>query len=195
VKSNADAESRVVVVPASADRWPDLEALFGARGACAGCWCQYFRLEKAAWNSGRGEGHRAALKRQTRSKRPPGLLAYVDGEPAGWCAVAPRPEYSRLARSRTLAPVDGKEVWSVVCFFIARKHRGQGLMVTLLREAAKWVRSQGGRRLEGYPIDTGGKRLPAAFAYEGLLPAFLKAGFKEAERRSRTRPILRREFR
>jgi len=185
----------VEIHPATAARWKDLEALFGDRGACAGCWCQWFRLERAEYRAGRGDGNRGALRRQVRSARPRGLLAYVDGQPAGWCAVAPRDEYRRLAGSKTLAPVDGKAVWSVVCFFIAKKHRGRGLMVELLREAAGWIRRNGGRTAEGYPIDTHGKRLPATFGYEGLLPAFEKAGFKEVERRARTRPIVRKSLR
>src|SRR5262245_20316587 len=117
---------RVEIVPLTADRWSDLERLFGARGACGGCWCMAWRLPRSAYERGKGTGNRAALKSLASSTPSPGLLAYVEGEPVGWCAIAPREAYPVLARSRVLKPVDGAAVWSVSCFFVARGYRKRG---------------------------------------------------------------------
>jgi GNAT superfamily N-acetyltransferase len=125
---------------------------------------------------------------------PPGLLAYANAEPIGWCALAPREEYPKLQHSRVLHPIDDKPVWAIPCFFVAREHRGTGLTVKLLRAASAYARKRGARLLEGYPTDTRGKRAADPWVYTGLLSAFEKAGFREVVRRSRTRPVVRRRL-
>jgi GNAT superfamily N-acetyltransferase len=179
------------IVPVTPERWPDLERLFGAKGACAGCWCMWMRLPLAEFRRGKGAGNRRAL-RALVAKQPPGLLAYVGGEPVGWVAVAPREEYLRLAKSRVLAPVEGERVWSAPCFFVHREHRGAGLTASLLRAAAAFAARNGARAIEGYPNVNRAERQPAAFVWSGFESTFTRAGFREVARRSPVRPILRR---
>ncbi|MBP7147294.1 MAG: GNAT family N-acetyltransferase [Acidobacteria bacterium] len=180
--------------PLTKDRWRDLETLFGERGACGGCWCMWWRVPKAEFVERKGEGNRKALRALVAKGAQLGLLAYAGGEPVGWCAFAPREDYVRLAKARTLKPVDDQPVWSVTCFFIARGHRGRGLSVALLDAAAEHAARNGARILEGYPTATE-SRLPAAFVYTGLPSSFERAGFVEVARRARTRPIMRRALR
>lgn len=178
--------------PLTPERWDDFEGLFGPRGACAGCWCMFWKLPRKDFNAGQYEGNRKAQKQIVTAGRVPGLLAYVDGIPAGWCAVEPRTNYPGLARSRILAPLDDAPVWSVTCFFVDRHFRRQGLSVGLLHAAIEHVRRQGGHVVEGYPTEPRGQASAApAFVYTGLASAFRKAGFTEAGRRSETRPIMR----
>jgi GNAT superfamily N-acetyltransferase len=120
----------------------------------------------------------------------PGLLAYVNGQPIGWIAVEPRSQYPRLSHSRVLKPVDNQQVWSVPCFFVDRKFRGQGVTISLLKAAVEYVHSKRGRIVEGYPVEARGK-IPDAFAFTGTTSAFQKAGFVEVVRHSPTRPIFR----
>lgn len=154
----------------------------------------YFRQSRSEFERKKGRGNRQALHRLISGGVEPGLLAYVDGVPAGWVALAPRDEYSLLSHSRILQPVDDKPVWSVVCFFVARAYRGRGLTVALLHKAAAYARRRGARRLEGYPVDPAQGKMPDTFAYYGLAAAFRKAGFREVARRSATRPIMRLEL-
>ena len=172
-------------------RWADLEALFGERGACGGCWCMFWRQTRAEYEKKKGAGNRRALKRIVQSGKAPGILAYADGAPVGWCAMAPRTDYSTLERSRVLAPVDERVVWSVPCFFVARPFRRRGLTAELLCAAVDYARKKGAKIIEGYPVEARKGKLPDAFAYTGLPAAFRKAGFVEVFRRSRTRPIMR----
>jgi len=178
------------IVPVTPARWPDLEALFGEKGACAGCWCMWMRLPSAEFRRGKGAGNRRAL-RALVAKRPPGLIAYVSGEPAGWVAVAPREEYARLGNSRVLAPVEGDGVWAAPCFFIKAAHRGAGLTASLLAAAAAHAAKSGARSIEGYPNVNRAQRQPAAFVWTGFESTFKRAGFTEIARRSPARPILR----
>jgi GNAT superfamily N-acetyltransferase len=184
---------KVTVHPLTPERWKDLEALFGPKGAYGGCWCMFFRLPRGEWSEGckdSGRSNKRAFKRIVQ-KEAPGLLAYVGDEPVGWCAVAPREQYGGLARSRTLQPIDDLEVWSVTCFYVARAWRKQGVTVALLEAAAKFVKQQKGKALEGYPSDPKA-RWPDAYAYHGTVRAFARAGFVEVKRVSKGRAIMRR---
>jgi GNAT superfamily N-acetyltransferase len=111
--------------------------------------------------------------------------------PIGWCSVAPREEFTTLERSRILKPVDNQSVWSIVCFFVNKKFRNQGLSIDLINVAKEFVWQNGGKILEGYPVEPKKGKTADVFAYTGLASAFRKAGFVEVTRRSETRPIMR----
>jgi GNAT superfamily N-acetyltransferase len=176
--------------PLTSSLFADFERLFGPRGACAGCWCTFWKLRGKAYEENTGEPARQMQKSIVDSGVVPGLLAYSNGEPVGWIAVEPRSAYPKLAHSRILKPVDDEDVWSVTCFFVASQARRQGLTVDLLKAAVEYVKEQGGKIVEGYPVDAK-KDMPPAFIYHGVAAAFQKAGFVEVARRSETRPIMR----
>ena len=187
----ANSRSSLAFRPATPARWKDVEELFGPRGACAGCWCMWWRLARSEWNRGKGAGNRRALRRIVEKGEAPGILAYEGRRPVGWCAIAPREAYAALERSRTLKRLDDEPVWSVTCFFIAKDRRHRGLTVKLLDAACAHAKRKGARIVEGYPVDPSAE-YPAAWAWTGLRTAFETAGFTEAARPSRTRPIMRR---
>ncbi len=172
-------------------RWPDLEALFGERGACGGCWCMAWRLANKDWVAGKGSKNKRALKRLVTAGTKPGVLAYEGRKAIGWCAVAPRTEYSYLERSRVLKPVDDQPVWSVSCLFLLKPYRRQGYSATLLRAAADMALARGAHIVEGYPVEPSMDRTPDPFLWTGIPAAFRAAGFVEVARRSRSRPIMR----
>ena len=180
------------IIPLTSDLWADFEQLFGPRGACAGCWCMYWKLKRKDFTAGQGDLNRLAQKQIVASGRIPGLLAYVDGNPAGWVAVEPRENYPVLNNSRILKPLDELPVWSVTCFFVAKNFRSHGLTVTLLKAVIDHVTKQGGELVEGYPVEPrDSAKMPPVFVYTGLASAFNQAGFTEVGRRSGTRPIMR----
>ena len=176
--------------PLTPERWSDLEKVFGPRGACGGCWCMYWRQTRTQFDQGHGQVNHDSLKALVDSGSVPGIMAYVDDEPVGWCSIAPRPEFSALERSRILKPVDDQPVWSVVCFFVVRGKRRKGLTVELLKAAVEYARSNSARIVEGYPVEPKMGKAPDVFVYTGLASAFKQAGFTEVMRRSETRPIM-----
>lgn len=181
----------VEIHPLTAERWPHLEALFGPHGAYGGCWCMYWRQSRKEFEACKGDQNRLLFKQLVESGEIPGLLAYVDGRPAGWIALAPRQDYPTLQRSRVIAPVDDQPVWSVSCFYIGRAYRRMGLSVALLKAAVAFAAECGARIVEGYPTDAGGRQHVDAYVYTGLASAFIQAGFKEVLRRTEKRPIMR----
>ena len=181
---------RLTIEPVTPERWRDLETLFGERGACAGCWCMWWRLPRSKFVAQKGEGNHRALKRIVAGGEIPGLIAYHDGEPIGWCALAPRSDYLRLAKSRILREVDEQPVWSITCFFVARPFRRRGVTKKLLEAAVAYAKKKGATILEGYSVDAKTKSADA-FVYTGLASTFRAAGFEEVARRSPTRPVMR----
>ena len=177
--------------PLTRNLWNDLEELFGAHGACGGCWCMHWKLRGKAYDEAKGYETRQMHKSIIDSGTTTGLLAYLHGEVVGWVAVEPRSAYERLAHSRVLKPVDEQAVWSVPCFFVAKKFRRQGINVELLKAAVNYVKSKGGKIVEGYPVSGEDGDVPAPFAFTGTASAFARAGFKEVARKSPTRPIFR----
>jgi len=177
--------------PVTKENWKDFENLFGEKGACAGCWCMLWRLRRREYDSSRGAGNKKKMKSLVNAGIVPGILAYDNDKPVGWCSVAPREDFPVLENSRVLQRIDDKPVWSVVCFYINKDYRKKGLSVELLNAAIKYVRNNKGKILEGYPVEPKKGKTADVFAWTGLASAFRKAGFKEVIRRSETRPIMR----
>ncbi|HET8786318.1 MAG TPA: GNAT family N-acetyltransferase [Candidatus Limnocylindrales bacterium] len=190
--------------PLTPERLPDLASLFEQGGDPRWCWCAYFRIRGFDFSKGGKERHRAAMEAATqetaREGRAPGLVAYDGDEAVGWISIGPREDYERLAHSTVLKPLDDKQVWSIVCFVVARRARGQGVAKALLDAGIDYARERGGTLLEAYPVEVPeGERIRPGDAYRGTLSMFEKAGFEIVARRQvpggGPRPIVRRAVR
>lgn len=171
----------------------------GSRGDPSRCWCQFFRLRGKAWEGATRSSNRAALREQVDLAPPPGVLAYVDDEPVGWCAVGPFDAYPRLAASpssraeRTDAERAGS--WSVTCFVVRVGHRRQGLGSVLLEAAVDLAGTHGAAVVEGYPVDVAARATTSsAELYHGTLSLFVAHGFTEVARPSPGRALVRRRL-
>lgn len=177
--------------------WPDLERLFGSNGACGGCWCMAWRIEKGEkWDEVKGASAKSRFKKLVASGRAHGVLAYVDDEPVGWCSYGPRKDFAKLDRASSLACDDADRVWSVACFFVKSKFRGTGIGGALLKAALRYLKERGAKIAEGYPVKPrrDDKPIPAAFAWTGTRPLFGKAGFKVVGNRDGGKQRVRREL-
>lgn len=157
-------------------RFEDFATVVGTqRPDAGGCWCTAYR------NSSVPNAERPAYMREQCASDPgPGVLVYVDDEPAGWCSVAPRSTYRRLMRSRTIPFVDEQDAWSVVCFVVRPAFRRRGLMHVLLAGAVEHAASHGASAVEGYPVEAGGTRVDTISGYVGTVELFEAAGFVRA---------------
>ena len=190
--------AELVARPLTAERWPDLERLFGPNGAYSNCWCAFQRVTGREFSAGcqdRGAGNRALLRRLTDEGSRPGLIGYRDGQPVGWVSLGPRPEFGRVLRSpiTRLDPNEAadRSVWSIVCFFIPRAHRGAGVGRALLERAIAHAHASGAAVLEAYPLDTRGARVQSSTAFTGTLDLFRGAGFAVVAERVAGRPVVR----
>jgi GNAT superfamily N-acetyltransferase len=164
------------VVPATPERWPDVVTLLGG-GAERGCWCQAWRGSRRS--DGLGSDNRARLEAQVRDGTfAPGVVAYLDATPVGWCGLGPRAAMPRLVRSRTIPAVDDTPVWSIGCFVVRPGYRRRGVARALLAGAVAYARSCGAPGVEAYPIDPAGSRVSSTFGFTGFTSMFEAAGFR-----------------
>ena len=184
-------KGELVFKPVTTVEWPDLQRLFGPNGADGGCWCMWWRMKRSEFDRKHGEENRRAMGSIIRSGEVPGLLAYQDNDPIGWCSVAPREAFPVLDRSPVLKRVDDQLVWSIVCFYIARKYRRSGLEGLLIEAALDYAQHQGATIVEAYPVDPGTRRFDPGAAFTGTIGTFRRLGFEEVARRSKRRSVLR----
>ena len=187
---------KLTVRPLTRERWPDLEALFNAKGCSVarGCWCMYYRRSGSRGplpaGTTRAQANRAELKALLRSGEPPGLIGYRGKVPVGWVSLGPRDDYAKLERSPVMKPVDERPVWSIVCFVVPAQYRGQGVARALLDGAIAYARKRGVVLLEAYPVDKPGRSNDDSMWF-GAKSMYDAAGFEEVARRKPTRPIVR----
>jgi GNAT superfamily N-acetyltransferase len=174
---SASATTDIRVVPATPERWPDVETMLGG-DLDKGCWCQAWRGRDEIARQA-GESRPETLRRQVENDfPPPGYLAYIGDEVVGWCGVSVRTRTPRLINSRTIPRIDDKPVWSIGCFLIRVGHRRKGVATALLSAVIEAAREAGAPGVEAYPIDPVGRRANANFAFVGLASMFDRAGFR-----------------
>jgi ribosomal protein S18 acetylase RimI-like enzyme len=187
---------KLTVAPLTPARWPDLEAVFNAKGCSVarGCWCMAYRHSgsRGSLPPGvtRSRANRAELKALVDSGHPPGLIGYRGKVPVGWVSVGPREEYAKLERSPVMKAVDERPVWSVVCFVVPTEYRGQGVARGLIDAAVAYAKKRGATLLEAYPVDKPGRSSDDSMWF-GAKSMYDKAGFKEVARRKPHRPVVR----
>lgn len=172
--------------PVSKDRWADLAAFFEQHGNPNYCWCMRWRLKSTEFKGLKSAERRKGLESLVEAGTPIGILAYHQGQPVGWCAIAPRETYPLLERSTTLKRLDDQPTWSVVCFFVDPSQRGQGLPVKLLQAAVAYAISQGATVIEGYPVEPN-----QSYRFMGSPAVFEQAGFREVAKAKNGRAIVR----
>ncbi len=178
--------------PVTRERWPDLERLFSESageelGNPSRCWCMEWRMtpHRDWWRAAEAGGgeNREGMRRFVESGQVPGIIAYVDRLPAGWCSISPKPPLVGLARrserlDRAYGRFDDRDEWVVICFYVPEAQRGKGMMVRLLEAALDYAAENGARVVEGYPSDP-------EFVDDGAggtTKVFERAGFEEVRR-------------
>ena len=143
---------KLEIRPLTPDLWPDLEDLFGKKGACNGCWCMYCRIG-SAYRRRPAAKNKAAFRAIVKRGPPPGLLAFDGDRAVGWCQLTPRDELPALDRSWRLKRVDELPVWALSCFYVRIGYRRQGVTKALISEALKVAKRVKAPALEAYPFD------------------------------------------
>jgi GNAT superfamily N-acetyltransferase len=197
----------VAIVPANEASWEDLQAVFGSRADPSRCYCQRYKMQpRESWASVGTEELALRFRSQTDcghadSRTTSGLVAYLDGEAVGWCAVEPRTSYARLLL-KTRVPWEGRAedkadegVWAVTCFVTRAGFRNRGISRALAHAAVDFARECGARALEGYPMITqAGQEMMPVELHVGSRSIFADAGFTEVSHPTLRRVVMRIDF-
>lgn len=200
----AFAEERIRIVPANQASWADLREVFGAADPNL-CKCQRYKVIGWIWRDSTQQERDEMLRTQTGcddqdAPTTSGLVAYVDGEPAGSVAVEPRSAYPKLRTSRV--PWKDRDedkadddVWAVTCFAVRKGYRGRGLTYSLAKATIDFARERGARALEAYPMITQpGKVITWGELHVGARQVFEDAGFTEITHPTPRRVVMRVEL-
>ncbi len=204
-KTTTSLDATITIRPANEASWDDLQAVFGARGYPSTCQCQWFKIRDSYWRSVPVEERRDRLHEQTGcedagGRTTSGLVAYLDGEPVGWCAVEPRTAYRRLSRMRvpwTDRDEDKADdgVWAVTCFVTRAGFRKRGVSRALARATVEFARERGARSVEGYPLlKEPGQEFTWGELFVGSYSIFSDAGYTEVSRPTLRRVVMRIDF-
>jgi GNAT superfamily N-acetyltransferase len=192
----------VTIVPADDANFEDLATVFGTRGSAARCWCQRYKLRpREAFSKFPAEERAFRLRQQCSGEETAGLIAYLDAEPVGWCAVEPRTRYQGLLRNNRV-PWEGRDedktdesVWAVTCVFARAGFRRRGIGYALAQAAVDFARRRGARALEAYPmLPRPGEDITWGELHMGTRSMFAEAGFDEVNRPTPRRAVMRIDF-
>lgn len=174
----------------------DAEHVFASSPESAGCFCMWFIIPVAQYHAGgRAANRQLFLDLVNDSAAPVGLVAYVDGEPVGWCAAGPRSRFGRAVKVPSFKgrnPSEDDSVWMVPCFNIRKDHRRKGVSQALLNAAIQLARQQGAKAIEGFPFARGAK--VGRESMVGVEATFEAAGFVVTRHPSATRVVMRKEL-
>lgn len=200
-----EAQPELVIVPANEATFEDLQTVLGPRGNGARCQCQRYKLSPGeAFERFPVEERADRLREQTqcgypKSERTSGVVAYLVGEPVGWCAVEPRPDYPGLVRHTNRVVWTGRSegradptVWAVTCVFVRVGFRRRYIGRSLVATAVDFAREHGARAVEGYPINT--KKVIDEELHVGTVDMFADAGLTEVHHPTLRRVVMRIDF-
>ena len=180
--------------PLTMNNWKQFEELMGEKGGCGNCWCMLFRLPYKEFQANKPDGNKKLMQEIVCKSGHTGLIALYKKDPIGWIAFAPREEYQKIEKSRTLKRIDDKPVWSITCFFIRKEFRRMGVSQMMIKKVIEFARTQHIHTLEAYPAVPYDGKVPPPFLWVGVLSAFLKNGFKIVRQSSKSRAMVRREI-
>jgi GNAT superfamily N-acetyltransferase len=163
----------------------------GEKGGCGGCWCMLFRLSAKEFASNKYDGNRDMMRKIVSEAKPTGLIAIYQGKAVGWIALAPREDYIKIEKSRTLKRIDDKPVWSITCFFIKKEFRRMGLSQKMIEAVIEYAGKNKIKTLEAYPVIPYADKTPPPFLWIGVLSAFTRNGFVIVQRNGKSKTIVR----
>lgn len=178
--------SSIEIREVDAARWSDFERLFEERGGPKYCWCMVWRRDENGESPQGGAARKEAMRRKIAGGGRVGVLAYIDGEPAAWCSVAPRNSFVRIGGVRPPGE-DASRVWSVSCFYVPRRLRRRGVMGRLIEAAAAHAQANGATIVEAYPVE----RDSPSYRFCGFVQAFEARGFAETGKAGTRRRVMR----
>lgn len=191
--------SDIVATVVGPGDWPAVDGFFGPKGLVEYCWCQYFRMESKDYSGCRSAARRARLADLVNTGERVGVLGSVDDVPVGWVGVGPRLGFPRLRASRAAKLLKGDDparIWSIVCVYLAREYRHQGLLRVLINRAVEWARDEKADLIEAYPEDDRGPKSGFnPYSFHGRVSTFEACGFTVVEPRLQRRALIRKDLR
>jgi ribosomal protein S18 acetylase RimI-like enzyme len=167
------------VRPLDASTWGAFAELVERNnGVFGGCWCIGFHLTPGE----KGSDYRAAKEARVRSDRAHAALVFDDeGIAQGWCQYGIPEELPNIKHGREYnKDAPPRPDWRITCFYVDKKHRGQGIARTALEGALNQIAEAGGGRVEAIPEVTAGRQAHGRFLFSATAELFEQYGFSRS---------------
>jgi GNAT superfamily N-acetyltransferase len=151
-------------------------------GVFGGCWCMGFHPGDSRTDAAQ---NRAGKQRRVREGRAHAALVFDDsGTAQGWCQYGSPEELPGIKHRREYEKdVPPRPDWRITCFYVDKKHRGQGIARAALEGALDQIAEAGGGLVEAISEVTAGRAAPGRFLFSATAELFEQYGF------TRGRPV------
>jgi GNAT superfamily N-acetyltransferase len=144
-------------------------------GIFGGCWCIGYHPECGQ----KGIDYRAAKEERVRTGRAHAALVLdEDGAAQGWCQYGDPEELPGIKHKRMYdKDAPPRPDWRITCFYVDKRHRGQGIARRALEGALGQIAQAGGGLVEAIPEVTAGRDAPGRFLFSTTVELFEQYGF------------------
>jgi len=149
-------------------------------GIFGGCWCIGFHLS----SRGQYADYRAAKEELVRTGRAHAALVFdEDGAAQGWCQFG-SPEELPGIKHRRRYDQDPPPLpdWRITCFWVDKRHRGQGIARVALEGALEQIAERGGGLVEAISEVTANRDAQGRFLFSATVELFEDHGFARVRR-------------
>ncbi len=167
---------RYTIRPLDASTWVAFAELVERNnGIFGGCWCIGYHPERGQ----EGISHRAVMEDRVRTGRAHAALVIdADGFAQGWCQYGSPAELPGVKHKREYDK-DAPPLpdWRITCFYVDKKHRGQGIARAALEGALDQIAHRGGGLVEAISEVTAGRQAQGRFLFSATVELFEQNGF------------------
>jgi GNAT superfamily N-acetyltransferase len=168
---------RYTVRPLGASTWAAFAELTERNnGIFGGCWCMGYHAGDSRTDAAH---NRASKERRVREGHAHAALVFDEnGTAQGWCQYGSPEELPGIKHRREYEkdappPPD----WRITCFFVDKKHRGQGIARAALEGALDQIAQLGGGLVEAISEVTAGRQAQGRFLFSATAELFEENGF------------------
>ena len=161
--------------PLDASTWDAFAELVERNnGIFGGCWCIGFHAERGQWARSR----EIKEDRVRTDRAHAALVLDENGVAQGWCQYGSPAELPTI-KHRRMYDKDAPPWpdWRITCFYVDRKHRGQGIARVALEGALEQIARAGGGLVEAISEVTDGREAQGRFLYSATVELFEQYGF------------------
>jgi len=144
-------------------------------GIFGGCWCIGYHPEAGQ----KGVEYREAKRERVGTGRAHAALVLdAAGVAQGWCQYGSPAELPGIKHRRAY-DMDAPPLpdWRITCFYVDRKHRGQGIARLALEGALEQIALEGGGLVEAISEVTAGRQAQGRFLFSAAVELLEEYGF------------------
>jgi GNAT superfamily N-acetyltransferase len=163
--------------PLDASTWDAFaELLERNNGVFGGCWCMGYHPDDSRTDAAHNRARKQARVQDGRAHAA--LVFDESGTAQGWCQYGSPEELPGIKHKREYSKdAPPRPDWRITCFYVDKKHRGQGIARAALEGALDQIAGAGGGLVEAISEVTAGREAVGRFLFSATVELFEQYGF------------------